>query len=278
MERFSTPITFVTEDGTTTHAPMVLADVGGIATRLICDTGASEHVLTLDLARRAGAALSPDEPGTDAAGDAVPSWRLGQLSARVGDWTLSLDGAPVAQGPPPFEGWGIGGFLSPQALHPSGLVVLDLAAGNLAFTDDSPETVAGVVAQRHPALRPIQLARDPSDTTLLVRAAIDGYPEVLTLLDSGARSTSFAEDAVPGLTGGAEAVSGRGLAGREIRAPVVEGARLRVADAVLPIGSLFVTPEAHGVVQGVIGMDLLRGTVLVLAADVASPVTWFVPR
>jgi Aspartyl protease len=278
MEPFSSAITFATADGTETHAPMVLATVGGLETRLICDTGASEHVLTTDLARRAGAHLEPDEPGTDAAGDLVPSWRIDRLAGSLAGWSIPLDGAPVADGPPPFAGWGIGGFLSPQALHRAAWIVLDLASRTLSVADDPLDTLVADLQRRHPALRPIRLRRDPSDTTVLVRAAVDGYPEVLTLIDSGARSTSFAAAALPGMVPGEEAVSGRAVGGREMRAPTVEGARVRVGDAVLPVGSLFVSPEARDGVEGVIGMDLLRGTVLVVAADLERPVTWFVPR
>jgi hypothetical protein len=278
MELLSAPLRFTTADGTQTHAPMALATVGGLETRLICDTGASEHVLTLDLARRLGADLVPDEPGTDAAGDPVPSWRIERLAGSVAGWPISLHGAPVAEGPPPFAGWGIGGFLSPQRLHPTAWIVLDLASPVLAVVDDPLEAVLAELQRRHPSLGPVRLERDPSDTTILVRAAVDGYREVLTLIDSGARSTSFAAAALPGMVPGEEGVSGRAVGGREMRAATVAGARLRVGDALLPIGSLFLTPEAHGAVEGVIGMDVLRGTVLVLAADVARPVTWFVPR
>ncbi len=278
MELFSTALTFSTDDGTTTHAPMVLAEVGGVSTRLICDTGASEHVLTVDLARRAGLRLEADEPGTDAAGDAVPSWRIDHAEASVAGWQLPLDGAPAIEGPPPFSGWGIGGFLSPQALHPSAWVVLDLASQALSVVDDPPDAILADVQRRHPSLHPVHLARDGSDTTILVQAAVEGHPEVLTLVDSGARSTSFVAGALPGMTLAGDAVSGRALGGRQMRAGVVEGARLQVGDAALRIGSLFVTAEAHGGVQGVIGMDLLRGTVLVVAADPERPVTWFVPH
>ncbi len=278
MELLRTPITYETATGELTHAPMVLAVVGGVGTRLICDTGASEHVLTLDLARRIGADLSPDEPGTDAAGDSVPSWRVDRLQGSLTGWPMSLHGVPVAEGPPPFAGWGIGGFLSPQALHRSAWIVLDLASPELSVVDGPLEAVLAELRRRHPSLRPVRLGRDPSETTILVHGAVDGHREMLTLLDSGARSTSFAAAALPGMALGAEAVSGRAIGGREMRSPTVEGARLRIGDALLPMGPVFMTPEAHGTVEGVIGMDVLRGTVLVVAADVERPVTWFVPR
>ena len=59
---------------TVTHAPMVDALVAGQPTRLILDTGSTDHVLTIDLVRSAGLAHEPGEPGTDHAGSSVESW------------------------------------------------------------------------------------------------------------------------------------------------------------------------------------------------------------
>lgn len=50
---------------------------------------------------------------------------------------------------------------------------------------------------------------------------------------------------------------------------------LRVADARLPVPSLLVRKEI-GVAQGLVGMDLLRGTVLVVRADLSRRVLWLV--
>ena len=46
-------ITFATADGGTTHSPLVEAQVSGVATRLILDTGATDHLLTVDLCEAA---------------------------------------------------------------------------------------------------------------------------------------------------------------------------------------------------------------------------------
>ena len=278
MELLAAPLTFELPDGSATHAPMVEAEVAGIPMRLIVDTGASEHVLTVDLARRAGLGLEPDEPGTDAAGDPVPSWRAGHIPLIIAGATFSLEQVPVAEGPPPFAGWGIGGFLSPQGLHRSASVMLDLASDRLSLVDEPARVAAAALAERHPGLRPVTLERVRTDTTILVRTAIGEYPEVVTLIDSGARSTSFAAAVLPGITGGAEEVTGRGLGGREIRSPVVEGAVLHAGGASLRIGALHLTADRAGEVDGIVGMDLLRGTALVLSADPKTPVVWFVPR
>ena len=101
------PITFDTEDGTTVHSPMIQATVGGIATRLILDTGSTDHVLAKELIDRVGVAAEPAEAGTDHAGAAVPSWSVGELE-------VGIDGAPFALRDvatlalmKPMIGWGI---------------------------------------------------------------------------------------------------------------------------------------------------------------------------
>jgi hypothetical protein len=51
---------------------------------------------------------------------------------------------------------------------------------------------------------------------------------------------------------------------------------LRVGSAKLPVPSLLIRKEI-GVAHGLVGMDLLRGTVLVVSADPSRPVLWLVP-
>jgi len=84
---------------------MVRATVGGVATKVILDTGSSDQVFTREVA-------------VDIAGQSFP-----------------LHDAVAIPGPPPFAGWGVGGFLSPQHLHPTAWVVLTLTpSGYLGFT------------------------------------------------------------------------------------------------------------------------------------------------
>src|SRR5687768_7147579 len=73
---FRTPITFDVGDRLV-HSPMVHVAVKGVTTKLILDTGSTDHVFTMDLAGRAGLDAEPCEPGTDHAGAPVPSWTLG---------------------------------------------------------------------------------------------------------------------------------------------------------------------------------------------------------
>ena len=113
--------------------PMVRAKVGGVDTRLLLDTGASTHLLTLDLATRATLPVLFSNSGTDHAGANVPSWEVGEVSVQIQDRVLFLHGAVTFNGPPAFAKKRIGGALSPQHLHPSALVILDFVGGPHCF-------------------------------------------------------------------------------------------------------------------------------------------------
>jgi hypothetical protein len=277
MPRIEVPLTYAIPDGET-HAPMVETTIGGVATRLIVDTGASDHVLTTELVERARVAMVPGEDGTDAAGNRLTSWLVGRLDVAIGSNDLTLENVQATAGPPPFEAWGIGGFLSPQNLHPSAAIVLDLASGRLAIDDQPPDRVVERLVATHPRLEPVWLERIPSDGTILVRVAVDSGEPVVTILDSGARGTSFAASTVAGLTAAGADTSGRALGGEAMTAPFVVGQSLQVGDARLPVDRLFVPPALPGEMDGLVGMDVLRRTVLLLWADPARPVLWLVPR
>ena len=115
--RLAEPITFEAVDGTT-HAPLVEARVNGVRTLLILDTGASDHLLTIDLCEAAGVATEPGEPGTDSTGSAVPSWQAREVTVRIGEVDFAISEVVVIGTPPPFRSGGIGGILSPQRLLP----------------------------------------------------------------------------------------------------------------------------------------------------------------
>jgi Aspartyl protease len=277
VPRIDVPLTYAIPDGET-HAPMVETTVADVATRLIVDTGASDHVLTTELVERTSVRMVPGEDGTDAAGNRLRSWLVGRLDVSIGSNDLALENVQATAGPPPFAAWGIGGFLSPQNLHPSAAIVLDLASGRLAVDDDAPDRVAERLIAAHSRLEPVWLERIPGDATILVRIALDAREPVVTLLDSGARSTSFSASAVPGLIAAGADTSGSALGGEAMTAPVVLGQSLRVGPARLPVDRLFVPPVLPGEIDGLVGMDVLRGTVLLLWADPGRPVLWLVPR
>jgi hypothetical protein len=259
-----------------THAPMVEANVGGTMTKLIVDTGSTDHILTRELADRVGLRSEAGEPGTDSVGASVPSWTLGDVPIQIGDLDFKLQSVVAITGPARFAGWGIGGILSAQHLHPSARVVVDLLDRRLTLVAGAPSDVAAWVAARSPNLRLLSLERAPDDSTILVRAAIDPFDPVVTMLDTGGKRTEFAASAVPGLRGIGQSSGGRGVGGGQAFGAEVENRTLRVGDATVPVPNLLVRDDI-GNAHGLIGMDILRGTVLVVSADEGQPVIWFVP-
>ena len=268
------PITFRVGDEVT-HAPKVEARVAGSPTKLILDTGSTDHILTTELTDRLGLPRTAGEPGTDSAGASVASWALGDLPIQIAAVSLPLHDVIAIAGPAPFEGWGVGGFLSPQHLHPTAHAVLDLAHDSLILLEGDEAEVLPWVAARFPDLQPVTLERASGDSTVLIHAAVDDFDPVVTMLDSGAKRTEFAALAMPGLRGGERQMSGRGVSGTESYGLQVEGATLRVGGVTLTLPSLLVRDEP-GNAPGVIGMDVLRGTVLVVSADPARHVIWLV--
>ena len=74
------PIRFVTSDDLPTHAPVVLATIGAVRTRLIVDTGSDVHLITREVAAAAGLALTSVDLGTDYAGSEMESWLVDDVS------------------------------------------------------------------------------------------------------------------------------------------------------------------------------------------------------
>ncbi|HLE88949.1 MAG TPA: retropepsin-like aspartic protease [Candidatus Limnocylindria bacterium] len=267
------PITFDVGGGQTTHAPMVDATVRGTPTRLIVDTGSDAHILTIELAEAVGLAAEPGEAGTDSSGASVPSWGLGEVAVRVAEHQFALHDVVAITGPAPFAGWGIGGILSPQHLEPGAWAVLDLAAERFFLLDGDEAAVTAWLRTRTPALQLLHLEREPGDATILVRAAVGPFDPVVTMLDSGGKQTSFTATAVPGDAGGATTSAGRGVGGAEHFGAVLADRILLVGGARLPLGTLLVEPEMDGR-DGLVGMDVLRGTVLTVSGDPHRPVLW----
>jgi hypothetical protein len=269
------PITF--EVGAeSTHAPMVHARVGGVTTKLILDTGSTDHVLTIELARDAALAAEPGEPGTDHAGGEVPSWTLGTVPATIGDLGVTLHDAVAIAGPSPFEGWGVGGFLSPQHVHATAHAVVDLIDDRFLLLDGDLAATRDWLAARSPNLVALALPRAANEQTPVVEAAVEPFPAVPTMLNTGGRGTEFATAAVPGLHGTVPDRLGLGVGGSAVPGSEVAGRMLRVGGARLALPRLLVRDEIDSML-GLIGMDLLRGTVLMVSADPARGVLWLVP-
>jgi hypothetical protein len=263
-------------DGTT-HAPMVVATVRGVRTKLILDTGSSDHVLTRELVGEAGLPTEPAEPGIDSTGASVPSWAVGDVPVEIGGVPFALHETIAIAGPPPFAGWGVGGFLSPQHLHPSAWVVLDLADDRLIVVSGEAGEISAWLADRSSGFRSVRLPRLAGDPTILVHAALVPFDAVVTLLDSGGKSTEFVALAVPGLRSESRASSGHGVGGGQVVGSAVADQTLVAGGAPVNVPRLIVRESMDGQ-DGLVGMDVLRGTVLAVCADRAQPVFWLVPE
>ena len=270
------PITFDVAGGRA-HCPMVHVSVGDSRTKLILDTGSTAHVLTIALANEAGLRSEPDEPGTDHAGKRVPSWALGDVRVEIEDCALTLRRVAAIAGPPSFEGWGIGGFLSPQNLHPVGFVVMDLVENKLILVDVKTPDVADWLRARYPTMTLHSLQRQQGEG-VFVHASVEPFPSVMTMVNTGTNDTEFARAAVPGLRGVPPESAGLGVTGAEVLGEEVPGQTIRLGGARLPVPVLFVReqmPREHGLAQ--LGMNVLLGTVLAIGADATQPVHWLVP-
>jgi hypothetical protein len=254
---------------------MVQATVKGVRTRLILDTGSTDHVLTIELARRASLEATVDKPGTDHAGASVPSWRLGDVAIRLGSRTLKLDPAIAIKGPPPFAGWGVGGFLSPQRLHPSAFTVVDLVSNKLLIVEGPPRAVRALVQRRTPGYVPLSLPRSAADARPLIKAAIKPFAPVWACLNTGGRYTEFARSAVATLRTAGRGADVVGVSGTRGRTFEVRGQTLRVRGASFALSKLLVRESMKP--DGLIGISVLRSTVMVLHPNAAQPMIWFVP-
>ena len=242
MATIAVPLTYDVGGGDRVHSPLVEASVAGVRAKLVVDTGATDHVLTLSLAKRAGLECRPGEPGTDVSGAPVESWEiatsvevdLGPAPTSGEATTVTLRGVFAFAGPPPFEEWGVGGIVSPQRLRPAGVVILDFDRQVLSLLDDDtdvPEAVASV-HKEHANFVSIGVDRDAGGllTATATKAPFNGG---VRFLDSGA--------------------------------PAAE-------DVPTPAGFTGADPPV-----GLIGMAELAGSVLVIGPTGSGVAQWLVP-
>jgi hypothetical protein len=271
------PITFATADGGEEHAPLVVGELGGLATRLVLDTGSDVHLLTKELVDRLGLALAEGEEGTDHSGATMPSWTVGDVACAVGDVELTLRGVVSIPAPGSFPRWGIGGILSPQHLHESAWTVVDLVRDELLLVDGTDDALAAWLAERSRSMTTLVLERDSAFSGLVVPAAVRPHPEIPTLLNTGGLRTEFSADALSGVVAGSAERLGAGVSGADVMGASVGEATLVVAGQEVPVPSLAMRSSIHDP-QGLVGMDVLRGTILAFAADLERRVVWQVGR
>ena len=271
------PIVFEVLGGEMQHAPLVVAEIGGQETRLVLDTGCDVQLLTRELVARIGLNVAEGEAGTDHAGESMPSWSVGDVELRVGGVGLTATDVVVIPGPPPFEGWGIGGILSPQNLAAAAVAVIDLLRDELLLVHGTETAVAAWLGERAPALDALSLERSADAGTVVVKASIAPFPEIETLLNTGGRHTEFARAALPGLSAGEPERLGGGVSGADVLGSLTGPQTLVVAGVEVPVPKLALRDSMEPP-YGMVGMDILRGTVLACAADRTRQVLWRIPR
>jgi hypothetical protein len=271
------PITFDGADGSTGHAPLVAGSVGGIDTLLVLDTGSDVHILTKELVDELGLDVEEGEDGVDHSGATMPSWSVADVSFALGDAELMLREIVSIPAPGPFPSKGIGGILSPQHLHPTAVVVIDLAADELMLVDGDDDEVAALLAGRTPGLETLSLERDPAFTSVVVPAAVRPFAEMPTLLNTGGKRTEFSSIAVPGLGDGSQERLGGGVSNADVIGSSGGAQVIAVAGRDVPVERLAVRETMHDP-QGMVGADVLRGTVLACAADRTRRVVWQIAR
>jgi hypothetical protein len=270
------PITFEAANGDTVHAPMIVGRIASVTTRLVLDTGSEVHLLTKELVDELGLDVEEGEEGTDHSGAAMPSWTTGHVALELGEVELTLRDTVVIPAPKPFPGRGIGGILSPQHLHPSAVAVIDLVTDELQLVEGSDDDIGDWLAQRSPALTTLGLERDEAFPSIVVRAAIRPHAETPTMLNTGGRHTEFSLDALPGLAEAAPERLGGGVSGAAVMGWKAGEATLVVAGNEIRVASLAVRTTMPDP-QGLVGMDVLRGTILAVAADSSRSVLWQIP-
>lgn len=260
------------------------ATVAGCTTLLIVDTGATSHVLTRDLAERAGLRLDAAAPGRDSAGGSVPSWSVGDVDVEIDGSSFDLSEVVAIDGPEPFREWGVGGFLSPQLLAPSATVLLDLAHNRVdVFGHELPIDEA-TEARGFP---PCVLLKGTHHVagTIGVEIRIPPAAPVVAIFDTGAAETEIAMSALATTVEGETFVTGKGIGGSEVEAAVLRAQHFLVGTTRVHVPALGVRHEipapedaAGGEIPlAMIGMDVLRGSGLVIEPRGSGSVWWLFP-
>lgn len=273
------PLSFVVEGAEgprEIHTPMVRARVFGVECWLIVDSGATDPVFTRALADEVGASLAPTEPGTDHAGAPVRSWRAqGSWTVAIEGWHREIEAPLVIEGPPPFEGWDIGGFLSPQQLAPHATLMLDLRRQRLLLIDGAPSAeLLAPLEDLELVTLPRQHGTGDAARLLLVEGSLGAAPLRL-MLNTGGRHAEFSPSALrlPPDAEEGEAV-GKGLSGAAVAGVLRRGETLALGGHSIPLDELLVREQGASY-GGQLGMRLLRGTVIVASADPAEPIRWW---
>lgn len=268
----------VSADGVerTLSQPMVKVKSGETETLFIVDTGSTHTVLTRSFVAAVGQSLINAEEGTDHAGAAVKTMTTASLRVTLGTAAFDLDAPLVIEGPPPFAAWGIGGFLSPQQLHPTAILIVDLQQHRLQLVEGRFEEVVSWAETQHPDLRKAGVPRmtggENTSRLVVVEAVLDRSLPLRLMLNSGGKHAEFSP-AFAGPVDGPEIVSGRGVSGKAVRGIHAPARVLVLGDYRLFLPEIVVRDQGEDW-DGQLGSVVLAGSVLVISPDHAQPVTW----
>ncbi len=271
--RVQATLTFEAAQGKVLPVPMLEVSIAGGTTRLIADTGASDHLLTTAFVTGRGLQVAAGaEAGTDHAGAKFEAKPLRRTFLEFAAVRLPFDGF-VADGPPPFEPLGIGGFVSPQRLTDSGYVILDFPQKRLVVLDGDEASVTSWLAVDGEVVAvPTTWSRNKP----FVEVALATRPPVLGELDTGGSGTEVSA-AYAGEATGASSCQGIGLSGACIEGSTLEKQTVLFAGRSFNGRDLSVRKEiAHGDhlenERMLVGMDVLGSCVLAIPADRSSRV------
>ena len=158
---------------------------------------------------------------------------------------------------------------------PAAFAVLDLVGDRfqLIDADGDDATVVSDLASQYPELEVMTLARIAGEATPVILAAIEPFPPGPDDAQHRRSRDGVRHRAVPGLVGVEPERVGHGVGGSVVRGSSVGERTLTRRRRDVPVTGLLVRDEV-GSMQGLIGMDVLRGTILVVSADDRRPVTW----
>lgn len=265
--------------GRSFQLPVVEGTVGGVRTLFVIDTGASAHILTGWLARKAKLPLeNHGDSGSDHTGRKLVSFRTPSPSFVLDSWgKIPEKETLVIEVPEQIEKLGIGAFLSPQNLDAEA-VVLDLPRGELREARSLDEEKGRLaewasLSRPVPKLLPAPVAcRDGSTIgglAFLVPATFADQHATL-LLDTGAQKTDLLAGSVPGkqLSPRAEAGEPVFSASGKVVTKVLRGTEVTIGEVKsrLDVSILPGSAETLCARDGVLGMDVLKSCVMVFAA------------
>lgn len=273
------PLSYDVDGDATTHTPLVRGSIAGSPTRLVLDTGCDVQILTDAFARAAGLRLGGGEDGVDHAEATVASAGAVDVVLELDDLRLPLPNTFVIPTPPAFARMGIGGILSPQHLLDAGYAIIDLARDELVLTasDPAPDAVRDWLVTRWPDGIVHPLARDPDFGAVVVAASITPDHAVPTILNTGGKATEFDPTASGCESAAPEVTLGHGVSGVPIFGRPAGARHLHTGDVELPVSAVFLR-EMSEPPHGIVGMDVLHGTVLAVTADPRHRVLWQLPQ